>query len=225
MGAERGPGAAASRRFAKEGDRVLVVGRTGQQGIHVAHAIIDGGIEDIAVSSKLGKGTKFTFTFSVKSIETPQEDTIKNAANDVIQNDEIIRVLAADDNETNRRILELILKPLGIELVLCENGKQALEQFKQQKFDVVLMDLQMPVMDGLSALEKMCAYQKANKLSHTPMIALSANAMSHHIDEAKKAGADMHIAKPFTPDGLINGISLAIEKNNAADNIISSAAI
>ena len=72
---------------------------------------------DISVSSKLGKGTKFTFTFSVKSIETPQEDTIKNVANDVIQNDEIIRVLAADDNETNRRILELILKPLGIELV------------------------------------------------------------------------------------------------------------
>ena len=180
---------------------------------------------DISVSSKLGKGTKFTFTFCIKAIEENEEDIIATDDNDIIQNEDIIRVLAADDNETNRRILELILKPLGIELVLCENGKQALEQFKQQKFDVVLMDLQMPVMDGLSALEKMCAYQRANKIGHTPMIALSANAMSHHIEEAKKAGADLHIAKPFTPDGLIKGITNAIEKNNAANNIISSAAI
>ena len=180
---------------------------------------------DISVSSKLGKGTKFTFTFCIKAIEENEEDIIATDDNDIIQNEDIIRVLAADDNETNRRILELILKPLGIELVLCENGKQALEQFKQQKFDVVLMDLQMPVMDGLSALEKMCAYQRANKIGHTPMIALSANAMSHHIEEAKKAGADLHIAKPFTPDGLIKGITNAIEKNNAANNTISSAAI
>ena len=99
-----------------------------------------------------------------------------------------VRVLIADDHPTNRAVLEVILSFIQAELVTVEDGAQALEAFKTGNFDIVLMDLQMPVMDGVVA---------------TRRLAVSANAMSEHVAASRAAGADQHIAKPVIPDALL----------------------
>jgi CheY-like chemotaxis protein/anti-sigma regulatory factor (Ser/Thr protein kinase) len=121
-----------------------------------------------------------------------------------------LRILAADDHPTNRRVLQLILEPLGVDLTLCEDGQQALDALEQADFDLVLMDLQMPIMDGLTSTRVIRQREEVKQSARIPIIALSANAMTHHKAEAFEAGADLHIAKPFTPEVLITGMREAL---------------
>ncbi|QUD90830.1 response regulator [Phenylobacterium montanum] len=122
-----------------------------------------------------------------------------------------LRVLLAEDNPTNQKVVSLILGPVGAEVTVAENGAEALEAFRTGAFDLVLMDLQMPVMDGLAATRAIRALEAAEPgRPRTPIAVLSANAMAHHRDEALEAGADLHIAKPVTPRGLIEGVERAL---------------
>jgi len=114
-----------------------------------------------------------------------------------------VRVLIADDHPTNRAVLEVILSFIQAELVTVEDGAQALEAFKTGNFDIVLMDLQMPVMDGLSAIREIRRFEAETGRHATPVLAVSANAMSEHVAASRAAGADQHIAKPVIPDALL----------------------
>ena len=125
-----------------------------------------------------------------------------------------VRVLLVEDNPTNRRIVDLILTQLGVKITMAENGLEAVEAFKKQKFDLILMDLQMPVMDGLTATKIIRGIELSEDREITPIIALSANAMSHHIAEARDAGACLHVAKPFTPQKLIETLELALDSES-----------
>ncbi|MBN8649166.1 MAG: response regulator, partial [Caulobacterales bacterium] len=178
---------------------------------------------DIKVTSKIGKGSKFALIISLKNVAVINRACEKSIEQNIISNNtQNIRILAADDNVTNRRILELVLAPIGVELTLCENGQEAIDNFKTKEFDLILMDLQMPVLDGLSAIKIIREMETKSKHFNIPIIAISANAMAHQIDEAIKAGANRHIAKPFSPEGLINGIDEALE--NVTFEISSKAA-
>jgi PAS domain S-box-containing protein len=117
-----------------------------------------------------------------------------------------LRILVADDHPTNLRVIELILGAAGCELVQVENGALAVEAFKTQAFDVVLMDLQMPVMDGLSAIAAIRAWESDRSRTPSPILALSANALSEHVQAARAAGADAHLAKPITAVGLFDAL-------------------
>lgn len=173
---------------------------------------------DIKVTSKLGKGTKFTLKLYLEKSKSlgKFESQKENYYDDYNEDTGSLTILAADDNPTNRRILELVLSPLGVELVICENGQEAVDLYKSRVFDIVLMDLQMPVLDGLNAIMQIREFEKSEQKPHTPIIAISANAMAHQIEESINAGADSHIAKPYSPEGLIEGIELAIDKNTAS---------
>jgi CheY-like chemotaxis protein len=117
-----------------------------------------------------------------------------------------LRVLIADDHPTNLKVIELILGPTGCELVQVENGALAVEAFKAQAFDVVLMDLQMPVMDGLSAIAAIRTWERSQGRPPAPIVALSANALPEHILATHTAGADAHLAKPITAAVLLNAL-------------------
>jgi signal transduction histidine kinase/AmiR/NasT family two-component response regulator len=125
-----------------------------------------------------------------------------------------IRVLLADDHETNRTVVRLILGAVGVELTSVENGAQAVEAFETGAFDVVLMDIQMPVMDGLTAIGLMRRREAERGPKRTPILVLSANALPEHVEAAVAAGADGHVAKPITPPVLLGAIEDAL---NAAD--------
>ena len=112
------------------------------------------------------------------------------------------RVLVVDDNATNRRVAELLLTTVGAKVMCVENGEQAVENFKRGAFDVVLMDMMMPVMDGMQATRAIREYEAANGLVATPIIMLTANSLREHEEASLHAGADMYLAKPINPTAL-----------------------
>ncbi|MDR3508942.1 MAG: ATP-binding protein [Caulobacteraceae bacterium] len=117
-----------------------------------------------------------------------------------------IRVLLAEDHPTNQKVVALILGAIGVELTSVENGQEAIEAFESQDFDVILMDMQMPVMDGLTAIRAIRAREAARRLPRTPIYALTANAMAEHHEASRAAGADAHLPNPITAKALIEAV-------------------
>jgi CheY-like chemotaxis protein len=117
-------------------------------------------------------------------------------------------VLLADDHPVNRKVVELILGGAGVELTSVEDGKQACEAFAVGGYDLVFMDMQMPVMDGLTAVRLIRA-REAVEGGRTPILMLTANALPEHVAAAELAGADGHLAKPITAQALFAAVESA----------------
>ena len=147
-------------------------------------------------------------TFDIRSETQPATET--PPATDEIEPSRLLRILLAEDHPTNQRVVAMILQPYGVDLTVVENGVKALEAFEAGKFDVVLMDMQMPVMDGLKATQAIRVLELTAQLPRTPIAMLSANAMKEHVEQALDAGCDVHIAKPVTPEYLVRGIQAAL---------------
>jgi len=114
-----------------------------------------------------------------------------------------MRVLLAEDHPTNRRVVELILGAAGVDLTSVENGAEAVDLAARSSFDLILMDMQMPVMDGLTAIRAIRRREARNSGPPTPIYTLTANAMPEHAQASTAAGADGHITKPITAEGLL----------------------
>lgn len=123
------------------------------------------------------------------------------------------RVLVAEDNATNRLVILAIMKKLGYAAEAAENGKEAIEALKSKAFDIVLMDCQMPVMDGYEATAIIRAGGAGDP--EVPVIALTANVMAGTREECVKAGMDDYITKPMRPQELDEIVKLWIGKRNA----------
>jgi CheY-like chemotaxis protein len=119
-------------------------------------------------------------------------------------------VLVADDNAINRKVAELILEAIGAETVAVEDGQQAVVAVERETFDLVLMDLQMPVMDGLSATRAIRALEAAKGLPRLPIVVVSANVMREHVAASAEAGADDHVGKPVHASTLIKAVLEAV---------------
>ncbi|MDO8322258.1 MAG: response regulator [Phenylobacterium sp.] len=117
-----------------------------------------------------------------------------------------LRVLAADDNPTNRKVVELMLGAAGAEVISVENGQEAVDAWRAGTFDVVLMDLRMPVMDGLEAIRAIRRAEGAG-LPRAPIIVISANTSTTDVEASAAAGADRHIGKPLRAEELFEAIS------------------
>ena len=132
-----------------------------------------------------------------------------------------LKILLAEDHPVNQRVVQLILKPLGCDIMIAENGQIAVDCFSDSTYDLVLMDLQMPVMDGLEATRQIRNLERETDRKVTPIVVLSASAMQSDVEDAIDAGADRHLSKPVTPDRQINCI---IELLNVHDAQSHSAA-
>ncbi len=109
------------------------------------------------------------------------------------------RILIAEDNPTNQKVIVLMLRKLGCELVVAANGQEAVDAAQTSDFDAILMDCQMPVMDGFEATRQIRAQQRR----HVPVIALTANAMEGEKERCTGAGMDDYLSKPVRPDELV----------------------
>jgi PAS domain S-box-containing protein len=121
-----------------------------------------------------------------------------------------IRILLAEDHPTNQRVVQLILEPTGIALTTVDDGQEAVDIFRPGLFDLILMDMQMPVMDGLAATRAIRDLEAQAGCPPTPIAMFTANAMDEHLALAAEAGANHHIAKPITPERLLAGIEFAL---------------
>jgi PAS domain S-box-containing protein len=116
------------------------------------------------------------------------------------------RVLVVDDNATNRQVVGLILQAAGITPSFAENGRDALVAASADAFDLILMDMMMPEMDGIEATRRLRAGDAGDHASKSPVIMLTANTLPEHVAQGRLAGADGHLAKPITPLSLLQAV-------------------
>ena len=154
--------------------------------------------------SEPGVGSRFWFEMPLPPAETVESATA--AVTDAGVEGVPLRILLADDHPANRKVIEVLLSGTGAELVCVADGREALDAFPDGAFDLVLMDMQMPVMDGLTATAEIRALELQQGRSRTPVLMLTANAMAEHVEAGRKAGADGHLAKPVTLATLFAGI-------------------
>jgi len=154
----------------------------------------------IHVDSKEGEGTKFTFTLSFS--KGTQEDIPKDTKTDLTLSLSGYHILLVEDNPINQLYATAILEKWGTDVSIANNGQEAIERLTKQDFDIILMDIQMPVMNGLDATE----YIRTTLKLPTPIIALTANAIKGETERYKKAGMDTHISKPFEEEELQTAI-------------------
>ncbi len=121
--------------------------------------------------------------------------------------EKVIRILAADDSSDNRFLLSAFLKGFLCELTIKEDGQEALDAFKINQYDIVLMDMQMPVLDGFAATRLIREWENENNLPNVPILALTAYALPEEIKHCTDAGCDGHISKPVRKKKLIDAIN------------------
>jgi signal transduction histidine kinase len=171
----------------------------------------------ISATSVEGKGSIFTVVLPLPRLSRPAPIVTPEAPPPPAVNEgPQIRILAAEDNAVNQLVLRTLLSQVGLEPVLVDNGAQALDAWRGAHWDVILMDIQMPVMDGVAATRAIRAAELAEHRPRTPIIAVTANAMSHQVAEYLAAGIDDVSPKPLDAVGLFAAIERALMPETAA---------
>ncbi|WP_269713847.1 ATP-binding protein [Caulobacter sp. NIBR2454] len=161
----------------------------------------------LTVRSEPGVGSVFRLELPlVCSEEGALEDGQDEAADTATLRQ--IDVLLAEDHAVNQKIIRLYLEPLGCRVTVAENGEEAVELAAAQAFDVILMDMQMPVMDGIEATSRIRANGGPN--AATPILALTANALLEHRQQWLRVGVETFLTKPLDARGLIEAVASAV---------------
>jgi two-component system sensor histidine kinase/response regulator len=126
--------------------------------------------------------------------------------------DRPLKILMADDSQDNRALIRAYLKKTPYHLEEAEDGQQAIDKFIAGQFDVVLMDIQMPIVDGYQATTAIRGWERENNRRRTPIVALTASALEEAVHRSKAAGCDAHVTKPVKRSTLLEAIHDAIEK-------------
>lgn len=180
-------------------------------GLSISRHIAAGLGGGITVQSEVGKGSTFSVTIStgplqgVRLLDQPVSDILASQRNEPTPARSRLdgrTILVVDDGETNRKLIRLVLSRAGAEVVLAENGLEAVALGGREFFDMILMDMQMPLMDGYTAASRLrdlgCQY---------PIVALTAHAMRGDAERCLAAGCSDYLTKPINPERLIEKIS------------------
>jgi CheY-like chemotaxis protein/anti-sigma regulatory factor (Ser/Thr protein kinase) len=165
-------------------------------------------------------GSCFVFSVRVQEAEEPAAPAPEAEIDEDVLSQ--IHVLMAEDNAINQLVVRTMLEPAGVALTVVENGKEALEAMSQQHYDCVLMDINMPVMDGITALEAIRQGKAGNP--NLPVIALTASAMAGDRERFLGLGFDDHLGKPVKPIDLITAIVRAVNPEPPDEGMLRGAA-
>jgi PAS domain S-box-containing protein len=166
-------------------------------GLSIARSIIQIMGGDLQIKSYKGRGTTVTIDFTLTETSLKQANSQSLDTNHVDLSK--VKVLAVEDNELNKMVLQVVLEKYGCQIEIASNGEEALEILTAQDFDIILMDVQMPVMDGIEATR--IIREKRNIT--TPIIGLSANALREEVTICKSAGMNDYLVKPYTEKQLM----------------------
>jgi CheY-like chemotaxis protein len=129
-----------------------------------------------------------------------------------------LRILAAEDNPINQLVLQTLLHQVGVDPVMVADGEQALAAWRSQDWDLILMDIQMPVMDGVMASRAIRSEEATADRPRTPIIALTANVMRDQVQAYLAAGMDDVVAKPIEVGRLVAAMEAALDEDEAGAN-------
>ncbi len=184
--------ASVSRRF----------GGTGL-GLAISKQIVEAMHGEIGATSVVGEGSTFWFEVELPLAQDWTANTEPEAATLALERP--IRALVVEDNAVNRELITTLLSPFAIEIDTACDGAEAVEAVRRQAYDVILMDMQMPVMDGLAATRRIRAMENP-QAARTPIIAMTANVLPEHVERCREAGMDDHIGKPINLTHLLQAL-------------------
>ncbi len=176
-------------------------------------ALLMGG--DITVQSEKGVGATFVVSLPLPKIDSERAEQ-EARADACLDTPDSLRVLAAEDNPVNQLVLKTLLLQVGITVTLVDNGLEAVKAWETGVWDLILMDVQMPEMDGPSAASAIRAREAAQGRRRTPILALTANVMTHQVGEYLNAGMDGHVAKPIQLRALLEAMSAVLDEAQEA---------
>ncbi len=158
----------------------------------------------LRLESESGQGSLFYFSLLLTTAKQtlPTTQSVSNA--NLLPANTALKILLADDNAVNRLLARRLLNKAGHEVILAENGREALEAWEAERPDVILMDVQMPVMDGLEATQLIRNLEQDKQFNPTPIIALTANALERDRQQCLAAGMDDFLSKPFQIQALLD---------------------
>ena len=170
----------------------------------------------IDVASTMGVGS--TFTLYVGLQRTDLAPSLPAVAARPQTDAQAVRILAAEDNLVNQEVLRALLEPLDVHVSLAGNGQEAFDIWMRDRFDLILMDMQMPLVDGPEAIRMIRAEEARSRRSPIPIVILSANAMSHHLEGYADLPVQGFVAKPIELDALLTAVSQALDQAPATDD-------
>ncbi len=154
------------------------------------------------------------------------EAKIADVKKKILKHKDQYHILVAEDNEINQKLIKKILTSEDLKVTTVENGKEAYEIRKSGDFDLIFMDIAMPVMDGVSATKKILAYEEENSVNHVPIVALTANALKGDREKFLNDGFDEYLPKPITQKDileLLRSYSIALKSDKRSDsNVVNS---
>jgi two-component system, sensor histidine kinase len=169
-------------------------------GLVISQSIVEAMGGKIEVDSEAGAGSCFRFVLTLERQDAAPEQPVPVDSSLAGLDDNGLQgtVLVVEDNDVNRMIAREMLASLGLSVVEADDGKHALDQLAKHPVDLILMDCQMPVMDGYAASREIRKREQQAGGSHIPILALTANAFDQDAAKAREAGMDAHLAKPYT---------------------------
>ncbi|HEY0650240.1 ATP-binding protein [Phenylobacterium sp.] len=174
---------------------------------------------EITATSAPGMGSTFTVALPLEKVARaapkPRGASKRARAKAMAAGERPLRVLAAEDNAMNQLVLKTLLAQVGVEPEIVSDGRQAVEAWEREAWDVILMDVQMPVMDGPTATALIRTRERAQGRARTPIVALTANAMSHQIAEYLQSGMDAFVGKPIEAGRLFEALQAAVSSETA----------
>jgi len=202
-------------RHFTQGDR-SITRRYGGTGLGLAicgqlAALMQG---EITVESELGQGSVFRFSLPIHAGAAAPAQPSTQPLVEMARRGAALRILVAEDNPTNQLILSTMLHELGHQVAIADNGLEACARLRQDRFDIVLMDMQMPEMDGMAASRTIRAM--AEPYASVPIIAITANALAGDRERCLAAGMDGYITKPIDLPLLIQAMDQALHRRPAA---------
>ncbi|HQN51385.1 MAG TPA: response regulator, partial [Phenylobacterium sp.] len=163
----------------------------------------------IRLHSQPGQGATFTFEAPLPRVEAPEEAE-GEVADALVQGE--LRVLIADDNPTNRVVLQTLLSHLGVASEAVGDGLKAVEAWSDRPWDVILMDIHMPDMDGLDASRLIRRREAEMARPRTPIVAVTASVLTHETEAYYAAGMDNVIAKPIEATRLVEVLQQSLSQ-------------
>jgi len=182
----------------------------------------------IWVSSTVGSGSTFCFTASLASAAddteatTPSENSVSPGAPEVPCEPRPLSILLVDDSEDNRLLVQSFLKKTSFKIDSAQNGRIAVEMFMGSVYDIVLMDIQMPVMDGYEATRQIRQRERSDGRRATPILALTAYALEEEMRKSYEAGCTGHLTKPVSKSALIEAIREHTKDIPAAEETLTA---